>query len=82
MPAPIALQLYTVREAIQGDYEGVVRRVAEMGYLGVEPAGFPGTTPEDAGKLFRELGLAVPSAHAPLPGMPGCPQVHCEWPVH
>jgi sugar phosphate isomerase/epimerase len=38
-----------------------------MGYAGVEPAGFPGSTPEAAGKLFRELGLAVPSAHVALP---------------
>ena len=67
MPAPIALQLYTVREAIARDYEGVVRKVADIGYAGVETAGFPGTTPEAAGKLFRELGLAVPSAHGPMP---------------
>ena len=67
MPAPIALQLYTVREAIARDYEGVVRKVADIGYVGVEPAGFPGTTPEAAGKLFRELGLAAPSAHLPIP---------------
>ena len=45
----------------------MVRQVAEMGYVGVEPAGFPGTTPEAAGKLFAELGLAVPSAHVALP---------------
>ncbi len=67
MPAPIALQLYTVREALAGDFEGVVREIAAVGYAGVEPAGFPGTTPEAAGKLFRELGLEVPSAHVPLP---------------
>jgi len=67
MPAPIALQLYTVREAMAEDFEGVVRKVADMGYVGVEPAGFPGTTPEAAGRLFRELGLKVPSAHTPLP---------------
>jgi sugar phosphate isomerase/epimerase len=29
----------------------------------VETAGFPGTTPQAAGALFRELGLVVPSAH-------------------
>jgi sugar phosphate isomerase/epimerase len=44
-------------------FEKIVRQVADMGYVGVEPAGFPGTTPKAAGKLFRELGLAVPSAH-------------------
>jgi sugar phosphate isomerase/epimerase len=63
MPAQIALQLYSVREALARDFEGVVRQVAAMGFDGVEPAGYPGTTPEAAGELFRELGLLVPSAH-------------------
>jgi sugar phosphate isomerase/epimerase len=67
MTAPIGLQLYSVRENLAQDFAGTVRKVAEMGYAGVEPAGFPGTTPEDAGKLFRELGLQVPGAHSPLP---------------
>lgn len=67
MPAPVALQLYSVREFMKEDFEGTVRKVAEMGYVGVEPAGFPGTTPEAAGELFRELGLAVSSAHTGLP---------------
>ena len=67
MPAPIALQLYTLREAAEKDFEAVVRKVADIGYIGVEPAGFPGTTPEGAATLFKELGLEVCSAHLPLP---------------
>ncbi len=63
MPFPVALQLYSVREQLPHDYEGTIRRIAAMGYDGVEPAGFPGTTPQAAGRLYRELGLAVPSAH-------------------
>lgn len=67
MKPAIALQLYTLREIAADDFEGMVRMVAEMGYVGVEPAGFPGSTPEAAGKLFKELGLTVPSAHTGLP---------------
>jgi sugar phosphate isomerase/epimerase len=69
MTSPIALQLYTVRDLVaQQGYEAVVRQVAEIGYAGVETAGFPGTNPQDAGKLFKELGLAVPSIHKfPIP---------------
>ena len=67
MPAPIGIQLYTVREHLARDFDGVVEQLAEIGYLGVEPAGFPGTTPEKAGQLFQKLGLKVPSAHMPLP---------------
>ncbi|HNT74851.1 MAG TPA: sugar phosphate isomerase/epimerase [Anaerolineae bacterium] len=68
MAAPIGLQLYSVREYAQAEgYEAVVRKVAAMGYVGVEPAGFPGSTAEAAGKLYKELGLVVPSAHTALP---------------
>jgi sugar phosphate isomerase/epimerase len=67
MLAPIAIQLYSIRDTLAQDFAGGVKRVADIGYVGVEPAGFPGTTPEEAGKLFEELGLAVPSAHTPLP---------------
>ena len=67
MPAPIALQLYTLREAAKEDYEGIVRKVAPIGYAGVEPGGFPGTTVEAGKKLFNDLGLEVCSAHLPLP---------------
>jgi sugar phosphate isomerase/epimerase len=68
MAAPIALQLYTLREAAAKDgYETVVRRVAEIGYAGVEPAGFPGSSLEAAARLYKELGLQVPSIHAKFP---------------
>jgi sugar phosphate isomerase/epimerase len=67
MAAPIALQLYTLREAAQTNFEGVVRNVADIGYVGVEPAGFPGTNAEGAAKLFKSLGLQVPSIHASFP---------------
>ena len=67
MAAPIALQLYTLREAMNQDFAATVKRVAEMGYVGVETAGFPGTTPKDAAKLFADLGLQVAAAHSPLP---------------
>lgn len=67
MPAPVALQMYTLREAAAQDYEGTVRKVADIGYAGVEPAGFPGTTPEAAARLFSDLGLEVCSAHLPIP---------------
>ncbi len=68
MTAPVALQLYTVRDLLKDNFEGVVRRVAEIGYAGVETAGFPEKVgAKKAAKLFAECGLAVPSAHAPLP---------------
>ena len=68
MTAPMALQLYTVREAMADDFVGVVKRVADIGYVGVEPAlGTLGTTVKEAARLFKELGLEVPSIHTPMP---------------
>jgi len=67
MAAPISIQLYTLRDLLGNDYEGTIRKVAAIGYTGVEPAGFPGTTAAAAAKLFKELGLQVSSAHTGLP---------------
>ena len=67
MTTPIALQLYSVRELLAEDFTATVNKVAEIGYAGVETAGFPGTTPKAASKLFDDLGLRVSSIHAPLP---------------
>jgi sugar phosphate isomerase/epimerase len=67
MSAPLAVQLYSLRDALAQDYSGVIRQVAEMGFVGVETAGFPGSTLAEAKALFTELGLTVPSMHSPLP---------------
>ena len=67
MTIPIALQLYTVRDLLAQDYEGTIRKVADMGYVGVETANMFGGSPASAAKLFGELGLTVSSAHGALP---------------
>ena len=54
MPAPIALQLFTLREAASRDFEAAVRSVAGIGYLGVEPAG------ADPAGVIGELGARAP----------------------
>ena len=89
MSPPIALQLYTLREALARDFAGTIRQVAAPGYVGVETAGFPNTTPGAAARLFKDLGLTVCSAHSPLPlsnkkqevldtlGALGCPRLVC-----
>ncbi len=62
----IALQLYSLRAALEEDFEGVVREVAAAGYAGVEPFGYPHRDAVAEGQLFRELGLQVPSFHAAI----------------
>lgn len=65
---PIALQLYTVRDALAEDWLGTLARIAEIGYTGVETAGFD-YAPSAAAAIaeLKRLGLHVTSAHAPLP---------------
>jgi sugar phosphate isomerase/epimerase len=63
MASKIALQLYSVRDLLPVNFEGVIRQVAAMGYQGVETAGFQGTTPKAAAKLFKELELSVAAMH-------------------
>jgi sugar phosphate isomerase/epimerase len=67
MAPPIALQLYTVRDLLAEDYEGTMRKIADMGYVGVETANMFGDSPASAAKLFGELGLTVSGAHSPMP---------------
>jgi sugar phosphate isomerase/epimerase len=66
--APIAFQLYTVRGQIEKDLEGTIRKIAEMGFLGVETYPLPpNITLEQAAKVFKENRLTVISMHTELP---------------
>lgn len=68
MTIPIAVQLYSVRNEMAHDFNGVTSRIAQAGYQGVELIyNLPDTTPEAAAKHLAALGLQVPSAHVPLP---------------
>lgn len=62
---PISLQLYTLREEAARDFPSVLRRVAEIGYKGVEPAGFFNFTPREFRKYVEDLGMVVSSTHSP-----------------
>lgn len=60
-----SLQLYTLRDAIQEDLPGTIKRVAEIGFTQVEPYNFVATAKE-LGAALKENGLTAPSGHAPL----------------
>ena len=60
---PVALQLYSVREDCVRDLSGTLEAVAEMGYDGVEFAGYYGRTTEELGKMLGDLGLKVAGTH-------------------
>ncbi|MEX2389417.1 MAG: sugar phosphate isomerase/epimerase [Phycisphaeraceae bacterium] len=63
MSLPIALQLYTIRDAMKADFEGALKQVADMGYQYVELAGLAGRTPEQAKAVLDELGLKAIASH-------------------
>jgi len=72
---PIAVQLYTVREAAAEDFPGVLKRVAAIGYKGVEFAGIHGMAPAEVKRIVDGLGLQVASAHGPVPSQGNAAQV-------
>ncbi len=58
------LQLYTVRDALNDDLEGALKRVADIGYREVELAGLPGVTARTLRASLQRYGLDAPSMHA------------------
>ena len=66
--ASLGFQLYTVRRQIEKDLEETMRKIAEMGYVGVETYALPANlTLAKAAKVFREFGLKVFSMHTEMP---------------
>lgn len=63
MSIPIALQLYTLREETQKDFIGTLEKVAEIGYEGVEFAGYGGLKASELRKTLDKLGLKAAGSH-------------------
>jgi len=60
---PIGLQLYSVRELCAKDLPGVLKAVAQMGYEGVEFAGYHGYGAAELRKMLDDFGLKCCGAH-------------------
>ena len=65
MLRPLAVQLYSLRQYAEKDFVSVLKRVAEIGYKGVEPAGFWNLSPVEFKKIINDLGLEMYSSHTP-----------------
>ena len=66
---PIGLQLYSVRNEMEKDFEGTLKKVAEMGYEGVEFAGLFDKSAAEIKALLEKYSLTAVSAHVPLAEM-------------
>ena len=64
--AKVAVQLYSVRDDLEKDFYGTLKKVKEMGYAGVEFAGFYDQPAEKIKKALDDLGLEALSSHVPL----------------
>lgn len=60
------LQLYSVRDIAEKDFEDALRKVSAQGYKFVETAGFFGRTAEQFNALMEETGLQVIGSHEGL----------------
>lgn len=67
----IALQLYSVREDCRKNFKETLEKVAEMGYEGVEFAGFYGWSAEKLRDLLDDWGLKIAGAHIGIDSLLG-----------
>lgn len=63
---PVAVQLFTLREETEKDFASTLKKVAELGYDGVEFAGFGELSAKEVKALLDEYGLKASSSHVPL----------------
>lgn len=63
MTRPLSVQLFTVRDALAGDRDAVLRRIAGIGYGAVEPFQ-PTVDPKGFRQVADDLGLTVSGVHA------------------
>ena len=62
---PIGVQLYSLRSLAQDDFVSVLKKVADIGYKYVEPAGLWNLRPREFKKIIADLGLEMISSHTP-----------------
>ncbi len=62
---PISVQLYSLRNQSQKDFDQVLTDIADIGYSGVEPYSLFGKSPEAFKRQVEDLGMRVSSSHFP-----------------
>ena len=68
----IGIAFYTVRDLMASNYEGIVAKLAEIGYKEVEPAsGYNNMDPKSFRAMLDRYGLKMPSTHTDYPNGTG-----------
>jgi sugar phosphate isomerase/epimerase len=67
----VGLELYTVRDETARDFAGTLRRVAQIGYAGVEFAGYGNLSAQEMSALLAETGLQPAATHLGLAALQG-----------
>jgi sugar phosphate isomerase/epimerase len=57
-----SIQLWTVRDQLERDFDGTLARLAELGFRAVEPFGLPASL-NKLSTALSDAGLAAPTAH-------------------
>ena len=65
MALPLSVQLYSVRDYCAKDFVAVLKKIADIGFKGVEPAGFWNIRPSELKKIVEDLGMKIYSSHSP-----------------
>ncbi|MBS4194885.1 sugar phosphate isomerase/epimerase family protein [Lederbergia citri] len=63
---PVAVQMYTLRDESAQDFAGTLKKVADLGFDGVEFAGYGGLEVKEVRALLDEYGLKAASSHVSL----------------
>ena len=61
---PLGIQLWTVKDEVEKDLEGTLRKVYAAGFREIEFAGFYGKTAAEIGALLKGIGFSLVSMHA------------------
>lgn len=59
-----SIQLFSVRDSMEKDFEGTLKRISELGYKYVEFAGFFGRTAEEVNEILKRYDLKVSGSHS------------------
>lgn len=72
MKAKIAIQLWSIQDRMHQDFWGTLEQVKDMGYDGVEFAGYEGVQAEELADFLKKIGLKIAGSHISYEALENC----------